>query len=106
MPPYDTFSRFFRLVDPVAFEKCFIEWTQKITKVVGGVIALDGKTMCNSGIDGEKAIHIVSAFSVENNLILGQLATESKSNDITAFPLLLKLLDLNQSIVTIDAAGC
>lgn len=106
VPSHDTFSRFFRFLDSSAFEKCFITWTQKISKVIGGVIALDGKTICNSGCGDEKAIHVVSAFSVENNLILGQLATEKKSNEITAFPLLIELLDLNSAIVTIDAAGC
>jgi len=106
IPSHDTFSRFFRFVDPRAFEKCFINWTQRIAKVVGGVIALDGKTICNSGSGEEKAIHLVSAFSVENDLVLGQLATEAKSNEITAFPLLIQLLDLKDAIVTIDAAGC
>jgi len=70
------------------------------------VIAIDGKTICNSGSGDEKAIHIVSAFSVENDIVLGQLFTKAKSNEITAFPLLIDLLDLNLSIVTIDAAGC
>ena len=106
IPSHDTLSRFFRFVDSSSFEKCFIAWTQKISKVVGGVIALDGKTICNSGIGDEKAIHLVSAFSVENNIVLGQLATEAKSNEITAFPLLIDLLDLREAIVTIDAAGC
>ena len=106
IPSHDTFSRFFRFVDPNAFEKCFINWTQRISKVVGGVIALDGKTICNSGSGEEKAIHLVSAFSVENDIVLGQLATEAKSNEITAFPILIELLDLKEAIVTIDAAGC
>jgi predicted transposase YbfD/YdcC len=106
MPSHDTFSRFFRFVNPEAFEKCFISWTQRIAKVVGGVIALDGKTICNSGSGYERAIHLVSAFSVENDIVLGQLATEAKSNEITAFPLLIELLDLKDAIVTIDAAGC
>ena len=106
VPSHDTFSRFFRFVDSSAFEKCFITWTQRIAKTVGGIIALDGKTICNSGSGDEKAIHIVSAFSVENDLVLGQLATEAKSNEITAFPLLIELLDLTRAIVTIDAAGC
>lgn len=106
VPSHDTFSRFFRFVDPKAFERCFINWTQRIAKVVGGVIALDGKTICNSGCSEEKAIHIVSAFSVENDLVMGQLATEAKSNEITAFPLLIELLDLQNATVTIDAAGC
>lgn len=106
IPSHDTFSRFFRFVDPQAFQKCFINWTQKISKVIGGVIALDGKTLCNSGSGDEKAIHVVSAFSVENDIVLGQLSTEAKSNEITAFPLLIELLDLKEAIVTIDAAGC
>lgn len=106
MPSHDTFSRFFRFVDPNAFEKCFISWTQKIAKAVGGVIALDGKTLCNSKDGEEKAIHLISAFSVDNDIVLGQLSTEAKSNEITAFPLLIELLNLQKAIVTIDAAGC
>ncbi|MDP3683805.1 MAG: ISAs1 family transposase [Ignavibacteria bacterium] len=106
IPSHDTFSRFFRFIDSKAFEKCFINWTQKICKVIGGVIALDGKTIRNSGSGEEKAIHLVSAFSVENDLILGQLATEAKSNEITAFPFLIEMLDLKEATVTIDAAGC
>ena len=106
IPSHDTFSRFFRFVDPQEFQKCFINWTQKISKVIGGVIALDGKTLCHSGNGEEKAIHVVSAFSVENDIVLGQLATDAKSNEITAFPLLIELLDLEKAIVTIDAAGC
>lgn len=61
----------------------------------GGVIAIDGKTICNSGCGDEKAIHLVRAFSAENNIVLAQLATEAKSNEITAFPTLIELLDLN-----------
>ncbi len=106
IPSHDTFSRFFRFVDAPSFEKCFINWTQRISKVVGGVIALDGKTICNSGCGDEKAIHLVSAFSAENNIVLGQITVEAKSNEITAFPSLIQLLDLNKAIVTIDAAGC
>lgn len=108
VPSHDTLSRFFRYLDPQAFERCFIAWTQKVAKVVGGVIALDGKTMCHSSdpTTGTKAIHIVSAFSAENDIVLGQLATEAKSNEITAFPLLIEMLDLKGAIVTIDAAGC
>ncbi len=106
IPSHDTFSRFFRFVDAQAFERCFINWTQRISNVVGGVIAIDGKTICNSGSGDEKAIHLVSAFSVENDIVLAQLATEAKSNEIRAFPLLIDLLDLKEAIVTIDAAGC
>lgn len=107
-PSHDTLSRFFRYLDSKSFEKCFISWTQSIAKVVGGVIALDGKTLCNSAdsTSGTRAVHVVSAFSAENDLVLGQLATEVKSNEITAFPLLIELLDLKGATVTIDAAGC
>lgn len=107
IPSHDTFSRFFRYVDSQAFEKCFVMWTQKISKVLGGVIALDGKTICNSkAADEAKAIHLVSAFSVQNNLVLGQLATQAKSNEITAFPILIEMLDIKGATLTIDAAGC
>ena len=107
-PSHDTFSRFFRFVDSQAFERCFVNWTQHITKTIGGIIALDGKTLCNSAdsIEGVRAIHIVSAFAAENQLVLGQLATELKSNEITAFPLLLAMLDIKSATVTIDAGGC
>lgn len=108
VPSHDTLSRFFRYLNPQAFERCFISWTQRIAKAVGGVIALDGKTLCNSSdsTNGTKAIHIVSAFSVENDIVLGQLATEAKSNEITAFPLLIEMLDIKGATITIDAAGC
>lgn len=108
VPSHDTLNRFFRYLDPQAFERCFIKWTQTVAKVVGGVIALDGKTLCHSSdaVSGTKAIHIVSAFSAENDIVLGQLSTTAKSNEITAFPLLIEMLDLKGAIVTIDAAGC
>jgi len=106
IPSHDTFSRFFRFVDPLEFERCFLSWTQSISSSLEGVIALDGKTICGSKDGDKKAIHIVSAFSAQNNLVLGQLATEEKSNEITAFPILIDMLNLKKSIVTIDAAGC
>lgn len=106
VPSHDTLSRFFRFVNPLAFEGCFINWTQKIATTIGGVIALDGKTLSNSKNDDTRAIHLVSAFAAENQIVLGQLATQAKSNEITAFPLLIEMLDLRQAIVTIDAAGC
>lgn len=108
VPSHDTLSRFFRYLDSKAFDKCFISWTQKVANVIGGVIALDGKTIRNSADKkiGERAIHVVSAFSAENDIVLGQLSTEKKSNEITAFPLLIEMLDLKGATVTIDAAGC
>jgi predicted transposase YbfD/YdcC len=108
VPSHDTLGRFFRYVAPVAFEKCFVQWTQSIAGAIKGVIAIDGKTLRGSNDltrDG-KAVHIVSAFAAENCLILGQLATDMKSNEITAIPLLLRMLDIRGATVTIDAAGC
>jgi predicted transposase YbfD/YdcC len=107
-PSHDTLSRFFRHVDAQEFEKSFIRWTQQVGDSVKGVIAIDGKTVRNSKDkerDG-KAIHMLSAFATENQLILGQIATDTKSNEITAIPRLLKLLDIKGATITIDAAGC
>lgn len=108
IPSHDTFGRFFRFVCPKAFEKCFIRWTQSIAGVIKGVISIDGKTLRGSSDEAEhqKAIHLVSAFASENKIVLGQLATDAKSNEIKAIPLLLALLDISESIITIDAAGC
>ena len=108
VPSHDTLGRFFRYVSPVAFEKCFVQWTQSIAGVIKGIIAIDGKTLRGSNDlarDG-KAVHIVSAFAAENRLIMGQLATDMKSNEITAIPLLLRMLDIRGATITIDAAGC
>jgi predicted transposase YbfD/YdcC len=108
VPSHDTLSRFFRYVSPSAFETCFVHWTQNIAGAIKGVIAIDGKTLRGSNDksrDG-KAIHVVSAFAAENKLVLGQLATETKSNEITAIPLLLNMLDIQGATITIDAAGC
>lgn len=108
VPSHDTLGRFFRYVSPLAFEKCFVQWTQSIAGAIKGIIAIDGKTLRGSNDlarDG-KAVHIVSAFAAENHLILGQLATDAKSNEITAIPLLLRMLDVKGATITIDAAGC
>jgi len=108
VPSHDTLGRFFRYVSPEAFEKSFVSWTQHIAGAIKGVIAIDGKTLRGSK-DEEckgKAVHIVSAFAAENELILGQLATDAKSNEIIAIPMLLKMLDIQGATVTIDAAGC
>ena len=107
-PSHDTLSRFFRYVDAQEFEESFIRWTQQLSTSVKGVIAIDGKTVRNSkdkDRDG-KAIHLVSAFAAENQLVLGQLATDTKSNQITAIPRLLKLLDIKGATISIDAVGC
>ena len=108
IPSHDTVGRFFRIVDPKAFETCFINWTQTLVNTIQGVIAVDGKTICNSGnsFNEKKATHIVTAFAAENDIILGQLKTEEKSNEITAIPKLLNTLKLKGCIVTTDAMGC
>src|SRR5258708_33219914 len=107
IPSHDTFGRVFALLDPKQFEASFVQWVQGISKTVKGVIAIDGKTLRHSHDQGagKKALHLVSAWAVENRLVLAQLATEEKSNEITAIPLLLKQLALKGCIVTIDAMG-
>jgi len=108
LPSYDTLNRVFRFLDPKEFNRCFMEWVSAIAGQIRGVIAIDGKTLCNSGDDfrGTKPVHLINAFAAENQLILGQLATEAKSNEITAIPELLKLLTIKGAIITIDAMGC
>jgi predicted transposase YbfD/YdcC len=107
IPSHDTFGRVFALLDPKQFEGSFVQWVQGISKTVKGVIAIDGKTLRRSHdhAAGKKALHMVSAWAIENRLVLAQLATEEKSNEITAIPLLLRQLALTGCIVTIDAMG-
>ena len=109
IPGVDTFRRVFAALDVEAFNRAFIEWTQSLTDTVKGkLVAIDGKTLRGSYTTSEKndARHIVSAWVGENHIVFGQLATEAKSNEITAIPKLLKMLDLKGATVTIDAMGC
>ena len=108
IPSHDTFSRVFALLDPAALQEHFIRWVQSIATVSAGhIVAIDGKRLCNAGEHGKQSIvHMVSAFSNDNNLVLGQLKVNDKSNEITAIPELLKALYLKGSIITIDAMGC
>lgn len=107
IPSHDTFGRVFALLDPKQFEASFVQWVQGISQTVQGVIAIDGKALRRSHDQaaGKKALHLVSAWAVENRLVLAQLATEEKSNEITAIPVLLRQLALAGCIVTIDAMG-
>ncbi len=107
IPSHDTFGRVFARIDSQQFETCFLEWVQRISGVIKGVIAVDGKTLRRSHdrANGKKALHLVSAWASENRLVLAQLATEEKSNEITAIPVLLRQLALAGCIVTIDAMG-
>jgi predicted transposase YbfD/YdcC len=109
VPCHDTFERVFDRLDPLALQRCLLSW---LTAVCGGLqvghIAIDGKTARHSGSParGIRALHLVSAWATEHSLTLGQIATEEKSNEITAIPQLLELLDLKGALVTIDAMGC
>jgi predicted transposase YbfD/YdcC len=107
IPSHDTFGRVFAPLDPKQFEASFFQWMEGISQTVQGVIAIDGKTLRRSHdrAAGKKALHLVSARAVENRLVLAQIATEEKSNEITAIPLLLQQLALAGCIVTIDAMG-
>lgn len=105
----DTFSRLFARLDPNAFEAFFIAWTKTLaTASEGRLIALDGKTLrCSMRRAWDHQLtHMVSAWCEQNQLVLGQLSTEGKSNEITVIPKLLALLDVKGSVVTIDAMGC
>jgi predicted transposase YbfD/YdcC len=112
VPSHDTFGRVFSLIDPKQFQTCFASWMQSaVTLSKGQVIAIDGKTnrrtFGGKTEDGlTKALHLVSAFATENGVAIGQVATDVKSNEITAIPELLKLLDINGCIITTDAMGC
>jgi len=107
IPSHDTFGRVFALIDSKQFEASFVQWVQGISQTVKGVIAIDGKTLRRSHDQAteKKALHVVSAWAVENRLVLAQLAIEEKSNEITAIPVLLRQLALAGCIVTIDAMG-
>ena len=109
IPSHDTFSRVFSLLDANAFEQCFSNWIASLSiDVTNEIIAIDGKTLRGSGNTKRKnsAIHMVSAWAAENRVLLGQVKTSEKSNEITAVPELLQQLDIKDSIVTLDAMGC
>ena len=104
---HDTFQRIFQLIRPEELEKSFLSWMKSVArKTKGEIISIDGKTVCGSWDAKAKAIHMVSAWANANQLVLGQVKTEEKSNEITAIPTLLEMLDIKDCIVTIDAMGC
>lgn len=109
VPCDDTFARVLARIDPGAFEKCLLSWTQAVQEATNHrLIAIDGKTL-RSSCDperGRSAIHMVSAWAVENTLSLGQVVVQEKSNEIPAIPELLPLLDISGALITIDAMGC
>jgi predicted transposase YbfD/YdcC len=109
IPSHDTFGRVFAVLSPEALQACFLRWIQAVARVTEGqVVAIDGKTLRRSydRRSAKAAIHMVSAWATHNRVVLGQLKTEEKSNEITAIPELLKVLDVSGCIVTIDAMGC
>lgn len=106
IPSHDTFSRVFSMINPEAFGELFISWvSQMATRVNGRVVPIDGKTLRRSHDGGASPLHMVSAFCSEHRLVLGQVATEEKSNEIIAIPALLDILDVEGATVTIDAMG-
>lgn len=106
IPSHNTFGRVFSLLDPEAFQQCFLEWVHTMNTVTNGsVVAIDGKSVRRSQVKGKKPLHLISAFAVENGITLGQKKVDGKTNEITAIPELLKLLELKGCIVTIDAMG-
>ena len=109
IPGHDTFRRVLSRLDPDELAQCFLSWTAALSDLSGGdIVAIDGKTLRRSydRRSAKAAIHMVSAWATYNRVVLGQLKTEEKSNEITAIPELLKVLDVSGCIVTIDAMGC
>ncbi len=108
IPSHDTFGDVFARLEPEEFQACFLSWVQAVMRVTEGqVVAFDGKTVRRSHDRrlGKSAVHMVSAWAQTNRLVLGQIKVDEKSNEITAIPALLRLLDLAGCIVTIDAMG-
>ena len=108
VPSHDTFGRVFSLLDPAKLVACIQQWLDDVGREIGKHIAIDGKALRGSfdKAAGRNPLHLVSAWACEARLTLGQVATDAKSNEITAIPLLLELLDLKGATVTIDAMGC
>ena len=107
IPSHDTFERVFERLNPQAFHACFRAWVKAISAALKiKHVAIDGKTLRGSGSAKLGPLHLVSAWATAQHLSLGQVAVDAKSNEITAIPALLELLDLNGALVTIDAMGC
>lgn len=107
IPSHDTFNRVFAAMDPKEFLGCFLRWTQSVRQAVAQeVVALDGKALRRALNRNENPKYVVSAWAESNNLVLGQWKVAEKSNEITAVPELLRVLELAGCIVTVDAMGC
>jgi predicted transposase YbfD/YdcC len=108
VPSHDTFSRLFRQLDPVQFRAAFQRFMASFSKTLEGVVAIDGKVLRRSfdRASGKSPLHMVSAWGCKQRLVLAQIATDAKSNEITAVPKLLRMLSLKGTIVTTDALNC
>jgi predicted transposase YbfD/YdcC len=108
-PSHDRFSAIFKAIKPAEFERCLLSWVTSLHEVTAGqLVAIDGKSLRQSydKADAKSAIHMVSAWATANHISLGQVVVDEKSNEITAIPKLLELLDVSGCLVTIDAMGC
>ena len=109
IPSHDRFNAILAAIKPAEFEKCLLSWITALHEITDGqVIAIDGKTLRRSfdAASGKPAIHMVSAWATANHISLGQVVVDEKSNEITAIPKLLEILELSGALVTIDAMGC
>jgi predicted transposase YbfD/YdcC len=107
VPSRDTFARVFASIDPEEFQRAFVKWAEAVQAVTNKqIVAVDGKTLRRSHGKNKPPLHLVSAWASENKMVLGQVKTREKSNEITAIPELLQVLELEGCIVTIDAMGC
>ena len=108
IPYHDTFGNVFAVIDTQQFSECFVSWVKELVEISNGqVVAIDGKCLRRSKdlANGKSAIHMVSAWACENQCVLGQVPVSDKSNEITAIPELLKVLDIQGMTINIDAMG-
>ncbi len=109
IPSHDRFNAILAAIKPAEFEKCLLEWITALHEITDGqIVPIDGKTLRGSydKASNKSAIHMVSAWATTNHISLGQVVTDAKSNEITAIPKLLKMLEIKGALVTIDAMGC
>lgn len=107
IPSEATFARVWGRIDPEAFQRCFSQWTDQVHKKISSeIISIDGKTICGSKSEERRPIHMISAWATEQEVVLGQMCVEEKTNEIPTVPLLLELLDISGCIVTADAMSC
>jgi predicted transposase YbfD/YdcC len=107
IPSHDTFNRVFQALDPKEFQDAFLNWTQSVRQAIPDeIVAMDGKALRRALTQSKNPRYIVSAWAEDSGLVLGQLKVDEKTNEITAVPQLLRVLELSGCIVTLDAMGC